>query len=136
MVLASPRSWVSEDLGLLEHRHSLPEPAGARLDYHPVVVAGRFPRDGVETRIVAFGDSDFASNRQLRTLYNLDLVLNAVHWSVQREPEIVLRPKIRRTVQFPLPVENTLRTFYGVGLLVPEILLIVGAVIWLRGRSA
>jgi hypothetical protein len=136
LVLASPRSWLSGDLGLLERRGALPEPGDARLDYHPLVVAGRFPRGGVETRIVAFGDSDFASNHWLRTLYNLDLALNAVHWSVQREAEIVLRPKIRSTVQFPMPVENTLRALYGVGLLVPELLLIAGAVVWLRSRSA
>jgi hypothetical protein len=48
----------------------------------------------------------------------------------------VLRPKIRSTVQFPMPVENTLRALYGVGLLVPELLLIAGAVVWLRSRSA
>jgi hypothetical protein len=136
LVLASPRSWLSDDLSLLERRRSLPEPEGARLDYHPIAAAGRYPRDGAETRIVAFGDSDFASNRQLRTLYNLDLALNAVHWTAQREPQIVLRPKIRSTVQFPLPVENTLRTLYGVGLLVPELLLIAGVVVWLRSRSA
>ncbi len=137
LVLASPRSWLSGDLGLLERRRGLPEPeAGARLDYHPVAAAGRYRRDGAETRIVAFGDSDFASNRHLRTLYNLDLVLNAVHWVARRESEIAVRPKVRQTVQFPLPVENTLRTFYAVGLLVPELLLLAGAVVWLRSRSA
>ena len=77
---------------------------------HPLVVAGRYPRESGEIRIVAFGDSDFASNRYLRTLYNLDLVLNAVHWAIEREPEITVRPKIRDTVQFPIPVENTLLT--------------------------
>lgn len=137
LVLTSPRAWVSPDLGLLERRQHLPDPPeGARRDYYPLVAAGRYRRDGLETRIVVFGDADFAANRNLRTLYNLDLVLNAVHWAVQRESEIVLRPKLRKTVQFPLPVENTLQTLYGVGLLVPELLLIAGAVVWLRRRSA
>jgi gliding motility-associatede transport system auxiliary component len=137
LVLTSPRAWPSPDLGLLERRQSLPEPpAGALRDYQTVVAAGRYLRNGVETRIVVFGDADFASNRNLRTLYNLDLILNAVHWATQRESDIVLRPKIRNAVQFPLPVENTLQAFYGVGLLVPELLLLIGAVVWLRGRSA
>ena len=56
-----------------------------------------------------FGDSDFASNRYLRALYNLDLVLNAVHWALEREPEITLRPKLRDAVQFPLPMQKTAR---------------------------
>ena len=137
LVLTSPRAWPSREPGLLERRRTLPEPPpDAEVGYHPVVASGRYPRDGAETRIVVFGDADFASNRNLRTLYNLDLVLNAVHWATRRESEIVLRPKLRNTVQFPLPVENTLQTLYGVGLLVPELLLIAGVLVWLRSRAA
>ncbi len=90
----------------------------------------------METRIFAVGDSDFASNRYLRALYNLDLVMNGVHWALEREAQIALRPKIRDTVQFPLPVQDSLRMLYGVGLLLPELLLIAGGVLWLRQRSA
>jgi hypothetical protein len=136
VVLASPRSWLEEDLSVLDARKRRFEPGDARLEYHPIVVAGRYPRPAGEARIVAFGDSDFASNRYLRALYNLDLALNAVHWALERQPEITLRPKIRDTVQFPLPVESTLETLYGVGLLVPQLLLIAGGIVWLRGRSA
>ena len=101
------------------------------------MVSGRYLRAGGETRIVAFGDADFASNEHLRTLYNLDLVMNAVHWAAANEPEITLRPKNRPTpVQFPVPLTNTLQTLYGVGLLVPELLLIAGGIVWLRGRSS
>jgi hypothetical protein len=86
---------------------------------------------------VAFGDSDFASNENLRTLYNLDLILNAVHWANENESDITLRPKNRPTpVQFPIPLTNTLQTLYGVGLLVPELLLIAGGMVWLRRRNA
>jgi hypothetical protein len=48
----------------------------------------------------------------------------------------VLRPKVRDTVQFPLPVQDSLQMLYGVGLLLPELLLIAGGVLWLRQRSA
>ncbi len=132
LVLASPRSWLSDDLSLLGRSRPRPARQGAREDYHSIAVAGSYARDGRTARIVAFGDSDFASNRWLRTLYNADLVLNAVHWAVQRESEIKLLPKLRSTVQFPLPVQNTLRTFYGIGLLVPELLLLAGGLVWLR----
>jgi len=136
VVLASPRSWLDPDLSVLKAHKREFDAGDARLDYYPIAVAGIYPRAGGEARIVAFGDSDFASNRYLRALYNLDLTLNAVHWALEREPEITLRPKIRDTVQFPLPVESTLETFYGVGLLVPQLLLIAGGIVWLRGRSA
>jgi hypothetical protein len=136
VVQASPRSWLSHDLGVLERREAPVRPDRARQTYHPIAVAGSYLRDGVETRILAVGDSDFASNRFLRSLYNLDLILNGVHWVAAREPAITLRPKIRPTVQFPLPVTDSLETLYGVGLLVPELLLIAGAIVWLRRRAA
>jgi hypothetical protein len=47
-----------------------------------------------------------------------------------------LRPKIRSAVQFPLPVTESLQLLYGVGLLLPELLLIIGGIVWLRRRSA
>jgi len=132
----SARAWLSDDLGVLDRRGRSVEHAGEAQTYRPIAVAGRYARDGVETRIFAIGDSDFASNRYLRALYNLDLIMNGVHWTAEREPQIQLRPKIRSTVQFPLPVADSLQMLYGVGLLVPEALLIVGGVVWIRRRTA
>jgi hypothetical protein len=137
IVFASPRSWLHADAGVLSSTVTPERPAGAVEAYHPIVVAGAFPREAGEARIVAFGDSDFASNRQLRTLYNLDLVLNAIHWALEREPDITLRPKTSiGTMQFPLPLASTLQVFQGLGLLLPELLLISAAILWLRRRSA
>jgi len=130
-------AWIDPDLSALDRRSGEFERDGHRADYWPLVVSGRYPRSGRETRIVAFGDADFASNQNLRTLYNLDLLLNAVHWAAENEPEITLRPKIRPPpVQFPVPLTNTLQTLYGVGLLVPELLLIVSGLLWLRRRHS
>jgi hypothetical protein len=136
VVLASPRSWVTTDLSVLSGATRRLEPDGAREDYHVIVAAGRYPRAEGEARIVAIGDSDFASNRHLRSLYNLDLMLNAVHWAVERESEITLRPKLQTPNQFPLPIQNALRSFESVGLLVPELLLLGGGLVWLRRRVA
>ena len=137
VAFASPRSWLHTDLRVLSSKVEPERPAGAVEDYHPIVVVGAFPREAGEARIVAFGDSDFASNRQLRTLYNLDLVLNSIHWALEREPDITLRPKTSvGTMQFPLPLDSTLQMFQGLGLLLPELLLIAAAALWLRRRSA
>lgn len=136
VVLASPRSWISHDLSLLDELSGHPEPDGARLDYYPLVVTGEYPRDAGETRIVAFGDSDFARNHYLRAVYNLDLILNAVHWATEREAEITMRPKAGPPLHFPLPIADSLKTLYGVGMLVPELLLAIGGVVWLRRRAA
>ncbi len=135
LVYASPDAWLGHDLAALAPGGGeLAAPEGAPRDFYPIAVAGRYRRGGAETRILAFGDSEFASNRYLRSIYNLDLILNGVHWLLAREPEITLRPKLATAIQFPLPLTSTLTTLYGVGLLVPELLLIAGGLVWLRGR--
>jgi len=137
IVGTSPYAWLEEDVTVLDRSAGALARDGREQSYHPLVVSGRYRRDDRETRIVAFGDADFASNQHLRTLYNLDLIMNAVHWAAENEPEITQRPKNRPTpVQFPVPLTNTLQTLYGVGLLVPELLLIAGGIVWLRSRSA
>jgi ABC-type uncharacterized transport system involved in gliding motility auxiliary subunit len=127
---------VTDDLDWLARSSGRPENAGQPTGYQTLVAMGEYERDRTRTRIVAFGDAEFASNRWLRTLYNLDLALNAVHWASENEPAVTLRPKIRSTVQFPLPLDDSVQALYGVGLLLPELLLIVGGIIWLRRRNA
>jgi hypothetical protein len=135
LVYSSSEAWLCDGPSALARCGAeLEPPEGAGRDYQPIAVAGRYRRGGLETRILAFGDSEFANNRNLRSIYNLDLILNGMHWLLAREPEITLRPKLRTPVQFPLPLTSTLTTLYGVGLLVPELLLIGGALVWLRGR--
>jgi hypothetical protein len=138
VALASPRSWVAPDLGVLESRTPPERPPEETGDYHPLVVAGRYERGGREARIVAFGDVQVASNHDLRALFNLDLVVNAVHWAAAHEPAITLRPKVAVSgkMQFPIPIQNTFTRFQSLGLLLPELLLIAGALVWVRTRSA
>lgn len=136
VVHASGESWLYRAPDGKPPSTTPERPADARRDYYALVATGIYERGGRQTRIVAFGDSDLASNRYLRALYNLDLVVNAVHWSVQREAAITLRPKATRVMQFPVPIQNSLTALYGVGLVVPEVLLLMGGLIWLRRRAA
>jgi hypothetical protein len=136
LVFASGDSWVHPDASAAQLGRVPPRPPDARTDYHPLVVSGRYRRAESPTRIVAFGDADFASNANLRSLYNLDLVMNAVLWALREEPRITLRPKTGQLIQFPIPIQNTLKAFYGVGLLVPELLLGAAGLVWLRRRAA
>jgi hypothetical protein len=136
LAYTSRRAWLSEDVEAAD-RGFLPErPEDVREDYRPLLAAGRYPRGEGETRIVVFGDSDLASNRHLRAVYNADLVLNAIHWATQREPAITLRPKVLNPDQFPLTPEQSLRMLYGVGLILPELCLIASGIVWLRRRGA
>jgi hypothetical protein len=135
VVFSSPEAWISDDVEAVR-RGVEPRRDGQRLERYSLVAAGRYPRGDREGRVVVFGDSELASNRWLRALYNLDLVMNAVHWVAERDLAITLRPKVLTPDQSPLPPQTTLQMLYGVGLLVPELLLVAGAVVWVRRRSA
>ena len=138
LVFSSTRSWLAPGFGLEAARDAPVRPAAAAEQRYALVAAGSYARGAAETRIVAFGDAELASNHYLRALYNLDLVLNAVHWTLGQEPAITLRPKasVSGALQLPFPVQNTFTMFQGVGLLLPELLLLGGAWAWARSRSA
>ena len=136
LVYSSPEAWLDTEPGRIASGAAPQRPAGVSPQRWPFVAAGRYPRDGREARIVVFGDASFADNDHLRALYNLDLLLNAVHWVGQREEAIALRPKLVTPNQDPLTPQQSLAMLYGVGLLLPELLLIAGAVTWLRRRAA
>jgi len=135
VAFSSRRAWLAASGAVADGARPPERPADAAEDYQPLAATGRYPRVGSEARIVAFGDCDFAANRNLRGLYNQDLALNAVHWAADRTERITLRPKALPPHQFPLTPQETLRMLYGVGLLVPELLLVAGGLAWLRRRS-
>lgn len=136
LVFTSPFAWLARE-PLPPGLRDLPErPASEAPRYLHLAAAGRYPRGDAEGRIVAFGDRDFASNRYLRALYNLDLAMNAAHWAVARSNRITLRPKSAGLIQFPVPIQNSAKAFYGVGMLVPELLLIAAGLAWLRQHRA
>jgi len=136
VVFTSAYAWLHPGPLPAGLRQTPTRPADIAPGYESLVVTGRYERSGGEARIVAFGDTEVASNRYLRALYNLDLVMNAVHWAVDREDRITLRPKSSGLIQFPVPIANSMKAFYGVGLLIPEILLIAGGLVWLRQRQS
>ena len=55
--------------------------------------AGRADAPKPETRVVVFGDSDFAANGVLGIQGNRDLFMNTVGWLSQQENLISIRPK-------------------------------------------
>lgn len=136
LVFASSRAWVTDQFASVRLGRTPEPPTEAALGGHALAVVGSYPRETGEARIAVFGDADFASNQYLRALYNLDLILNTVHWLTASEAQITLRPKEITPHQNPLTPQDTLKMFYGVGMLLPEILLMLAAIAWARRISA
>lgn len=90
---------------------------------------------GLEGRLVVFGDSDWASNRSLSLYFNQDLLLNAVGWLAGEEELISIRPRQTRASQAMLTSAESQTVFYVTVLLLPELILFIGMLIWLRRRN-
>ena len=88
----------------------------------------------VETRIVAFGDADFASNNALGVQGNRDLFLNAVNWLAQQENLISIRPRDPQDRRITLTAgqENFIRILAI--FVVPGLVLLAGVQTWWRRR--
>jgi ABC-type uncharacterized transport system involved in gliding motility auxiliary subunit len=87
-----------------------------------------------ETRLVVFGDSDFASNAALGIPGNRDLFLNAVNWLAQQENLIAIRPRDPEDRRVTMTAEQARRVFYLTVLIVPGLILLAGVQTWWRRR--
>jgi ABC-type uncharacterized transport system involved in gliding motility auxiliary subunit len=87
-----------------------------------------------ETRIVAFGDSDFASNGALGVSGNRDLFLNTINWLAQQENLIAIRPRDPEDRRITLTADQERRIFYLTVLIVPGLVLLAGVQTWWRRR--
>jgi len=87
-----------------------------------------------EARIVAFGDSDFATNAVLGIQGNRELFLNTVNWLAQQENLIAIRPKDPEDRRITLTADQQRRIFYLTVLIVPGLILLAGVQTWWRRR--
>jgi ABC-type uncharacterized transport system involved in gliding motility auxiliary subunit len=87
-----------------------------------------------ETRVAAFGDSDFASNGALGVAGNRDLFLNTVNWLAQQENLIAIRPRDAEDRRITLTADQERRIFFLTVLIVPGLVLLAGVQTWWRRR--
>jgi ABC-type uncharacterized transport system involved in gliding motility auxiliary subunit len=87
-----------------------------------------------ETRVAAFGDSDYASNAALGIQGNRDLFLNTVNWLAQQENLITIRARDPEDRRITLTADQERRIFYLTVLIVPGLILLLGVQTWWRRR--
>jgi len=90
--------------------------------------------EGTLTRMVIFGDSDFAANVHIQNGGNGDLFLNAVNWLAEEEHLISIRPK---QTAFPrLLLSRSASRFVRVSsvALLPLLIILLGGIVWWRRR--
>jgi ABC-type uncharacterized transport system involved in gliding motility auxiliary subunit len=139
LVKTSPSSWAETDLdGIFQRSEASLDPSADRQG--PVAVAAvvdaKLKEMGVgdgETRLAVFGSVEFADNRNLEgTYFNRDLVLNTINWLVGESDLVSIRAKTVRASRVQFTQEQGTIIFYLSVLVIPELLLIAGLVVWWR----
>jgi len=88
------------------------------------------------SRIVVFGDSDFAGNSNLRLSGNRDLVLNAVNWLAEAEDLIAIRPAAGLLQPVLLSVTQGRFVFWIPVVAIPALVAVIGAATLARKRRS
>ncbi len=92
-------------------------------------------RDAKKTRIVVFGDADFASNGGVANAANLYLLTGAANWALERESLVAIPPKSADQVAVTLTRGDIGRIAFFVLLVLPACAVALGLAIWYRRRS-
>lgn len=95
----------------------------------------RGERSSPASRLVVIGDSDFATNAQLRNTGNLTLLANSLNWLAQRDALVAIPPKTPESVRLSL----TSGEMRGISLFVilglPALVVAFGVYVSRRRRS-
>lgn len=140
LLKSGPRSWASYDPSIVESGNAAfvagrdvngPIPVAVEV----VEPAAKGP-DGAQTRILAFGDSEFVTNRFLDYLGNKDLLVNAVNWLSREDALIGTRPQQKKPGknQFFFSQADAEGVFQWAVLWQPGLFLLVGVVVFVRRR--
>jgi len=101
----------------------------------PLAIAATHGTGDNESRVVIFGNSNFAANGFYRLSGNRDLAMNSVSWAAHEEAKISIRPRSRQANHLFLTAEQkhtmTLMAFD----VLPFSLLFAGLLVWQTRKS-
>lgn len=100
----------------------------------PINIGVFFTHSDKKTRIVAIGNSTFANNTFLNIDGNIDLFMNSLHWLVQEEELISIRPKTTGQTTVELTNVQTNTIFYSTVIGIPVACIISGITVWVSRR--
>jgi gliding motility-associatede transport system auxiliary component len=149
IVETSRASWAESNFASLSTGVQMDEKSGDKTGPLPVGVAvsGPASTEGQtaaaatdnapkpETRVVVFGDSDFATNAYAGVPGNPNLFANAVNWLAQQENLIAIRPTEAADRRVTMTPGQQWMAFMTSVLVVPGLVFLAGIYTWWRRRA-
>ncbi len=130
----SPQSWAEKDISRRGGTVEFNEGKDLKGPVSIGVAAEKKTGEGKAARVVVIGDSDFASNADIRQAANADLFFNAVAWLAESEEMITVRPKNPKNRRVNLTAAQQTMLFWFTVVLLPAASLIAGAYVWWKRR--
>lgn len=134
LVQTSERSWGETDYQAIADGTSIEfneqtEVAG------PLALATAVDDPAIASRVVVFGDADFASNGGFFAGGNGDLIVNSIDWAAHQEDLIDITPR-QRTVRQVIPATRStvVLLIAGTTVVVPGAIVAAGGVVWWNRR--
>jgi ABC-type uncharacterized transport system involved in gliding motility auxiliary subunit len=145
-VETSPRSWAETDIKGLLTTGKVSFSAAGGDKQGPINIAAAVSAGGAatagaaadapkpETRVVVYGDSDFAANSGLGIQGNRDLFMNTIGWLSQQENLIAIRPKDADDRRVTMTAAQQTNVTWLSLLFIPAIIFGTGVYSWWRRR--
>jgi ABC-type uncharacterized transport system involved in gliding motility auxiliary subunit len=150
LVQTSSRSWAETNLKDLQEPMPQPEEKKGPISLAAVATIkapGAEPAPGAaptptpegeasapEGRVVAFGDSDFATNQFLQISGNADFFLNCVAWLARDTDLIAIRPKEPEDQKLFLSPDQQRRVSWLALFVLPGLWVVLGIMNWWQRR--
>ena len=136
--LTTPASWLESDIEALGYDESKSQgpfvmfgilEANGSISESPNEVYGN-----PMTKMIIFGDSDFATNKYFHSSDNADIFLNSINWLADDYELVSIRPKL--TSYRELVVNSSERNFikWSSWVIPPTIMLLFALIVWWRRR--
>jgi ABC-type uncharacterized transport system involved in gliding motility auxiliary subunit len=140
IAMTSDTSWAEVDLDTLFRQQKAELSAKDTRGPITVVMAvdGNLEQLGLgkgDARVVVFGSAEFADNQSVTQFFNRDFFINSADWLTGEENSISIRPRAIRASRFRLTEGQFSIVFAFAVLLLPEMLLIAGIVVWWERRN-
>jgi ABC-type uncharacterized transport system involved in gliding motility auxiliary subunit len=140
VAMTSDTSWAEVDLDTLFRQQKAELTAKDTRGPIDVVMSvdGKLDQLGWgkgEAKIVVYGSTEFAENQNVTQFFNRDFFVNSADWLSGEENSISIRPRSIRASRFRLTTAQFSIVFAFSVLLLPELLLIAGIVVWWERRN-
>jgi ABC-type uncharacterized transport system involved in gliding motility auxiliary subunit len=135
LVLTGSRSWGETDLAAFQNSNQLNFDASTDKQ-GPLVLAASAEDSTHNSRVVVFGDSDFAANGYFFEIGDGDMIVNSVDWVAGQENLISLTPKAS-TQRFVVPPSSQAASliFLLTIILMPGGVVLLGVITWWNRRQ-